>query len=410
MRLNRREFIGTFVLGGTALVLSRSSGFAGERPRRKLVVVLLRGAADGLSLVVPYREKRYARLRPDVALGEPRKGKAGAALDLDGRFGLHPALEPLAKLYRDGLLAPVVAVGSPSLTRSHFDAQDYLETGTPDDKGTADGWLNRVLRQGGEEASGAFRAVALSAAMPRILQGSAPVLAMGPSGKLALRGRKARKMEEAFAAMYAKSSGAVGAAGREGLAAAEELRDTLPPGEEAEAGRGAPAGRAAQRLTALAKIAASEPEFEIGFTDLGGWDTHVGQGAAEGRLARNLEDLGRGLSGMCQELGPSLRETAVVVLTEFGRTVAQNGSGGTDHGHGSAALVLGGPIHGGEVHGRWPGLDEEKLHEGRDLAVTTDFRHVLAELLVRHLGMREPGPVFPGFATGPGQWLGLVRA
>jgi uncharacterized protein (DUF1501 family) len=409
MDLNRREFLGSLAVGGTGLVLLRPDGRASERPRRKLIVVLLRGAADGLSLLVPYRERRYHRLRPDLAIPEPRKGKAGACLDLDGRFGLHPALEPLLEPYRTGTLAAVVAAGSPSRTRSHFEAQEYLETGTPDAKGTADGWLNRLLQRRPGEAAGPLRAVALSGSMPRILQGPAPALAIGSTGRPGLSGRKGRRLEQAFAKMYAQSPGELGEAGREGLDAADELREALQEGEEPGASRGAPAGRAAQRLRALGRIAAAEPDFEIGFTDLGGWDTHVGQGAAEGRLARGLEDLGAGLVGLCEELGPALRETAVLVLTEFGRTVAQNGNGGTDHGHGSAVLALGGPIRGGRVYGRWPGLEPEALHEGRDLAVTTDFRQILAEVLAGHLGVQDPAAVLPGLDLGPNGWLGLIR-
>lgn len=405
MSLSRREFVTSVALGASSLALAGRNALGAQRTGRKLLVVLQRGAADGLSLVPPYRDRDLKRMRPDLMVPAPGSA-SGAALDLDGTFALHPALEPLMRLYRDGSLAVVVAAGSPSATRSHFDAQDFLESGTPDVRSTPDGWLNRYLRVTQEGRPAPLRAMALSGSMPRILQGPAPALAAGGRGKLPT-GTRVRSLESAFASMYSESAGSVGEAGREALAAVDELRDS--DGMGASSG-GAGGNRDARNLVELGRLAHAHDELEVGFVDLGGWDTHVNQGAAEGQLARRIASLGEGLAGLVRELGSSMRETVVVVMTEFGRRVEQNGNGGTDHGHGGVALVLGGPVRGGNVLGKWPGVGREQLHEGRDLAVTTDFRDILIEILRRHLQVPSTDAIFPGYRTGPDRWLGLIRA
>lgn len=383
---------------------------------RRLVVVMLRGAVDGLSVVVPYADPGYSQSRSSIALARP--GADGGVLDLDGRFGLHPALASLMPLWSAGQLGFVHASGSPDATRSHFDAQDYMESATPGLKATPDGWLNRLIGALPESAgrASAARAVSIGPVLPRIFSGCHPVATIASGRSAAKPGVLDRpKVSDAFGALYAGDD-KVSQAFRQSQQAHREVMDSMSGDGLAQemqaASNGAPLPNGfAQDALRLARLMRNDEQVQFAFMALGGWDTHANQGAATGQLANRLAPLGQGLSALATGLGPVLDDTVVVVMSEFGRTVRQNGNGGTDHGHGNVMWLIGGHVAGGKVHGRWPGLDAAALHEGRDLAVTTDFRQVLSQVCERHLGLSDArlADVFPGWGGGAGERLAVMR-
>jgi uncharacterized protein (DUF1501 family) len=359
--------------------------------QKKLVVVFLRGAVDGLSVVAPYAEPDYARFRPTIAL--PAPGQTDGLLDLDGHFGLHPALAPLMPLWSGGKLAFVHASGSPDPTRSHFDAQDYMESGTPGRKNTPDGWMNRLLGELPGKTS-PTRGLAVGPVLPRIYLGPVPVASIA-AGQGATRPTilDQPRVADAFGKLY-DGSDATSRTFRESLAARREVLASLDPSaaekEQMAANNGAPLPNGFPDDAArLARLMRNDPNVQLAFVALGGWDTHAGQGTARGQLANRLTPLGAGLATLADRLGPMFDDTVIVVMSEFGRTARENGNRGTDHGHGNAMWVIGGPVAGGKVHGRWPGIDEASLNENRDLAITTDFRDVVAQLAERHLQLPD---------------------
>jgi uncharacterized protein (DUF1501 family) len=416
--MKRRNFLKTATLSGAALLpLGRSAMAAiGERNAgaRRLVVVFLRGAVDGLSIVVPYADGDYYRARPDIALAPP--GREGGALDLDGRFGLHPALAPLLPYWQAGRLAFVPASGSPDSSRSHFDAQDYMESATPGRKATPDGWLNRLLDVlPSQDMPNPLRAVSIGPVLPRIFAGRQSVANL-PQGKAATRPTllDRPRIADAFDRLYGGED-KLSQAYRESQQAHREAMAALDPANEDQemlaANNGAPPPNGFPDDAArLARLMRREAGVQLAFMALGGWDTHANQGAVTGQLANRLQPLGQGLAALAEGLGPVLDETVIVVMSEFGRTVRQNGNGGTDHGHGNVMWLLGGDVAGGRLHGRWPGLDQSALYEGRDVAVTTDFRQVLATVCERHLGLADArlAEVFPGFRE-EGSIKSLIR-
>jgi len=366
------------------------------RGGRTLVLVFLRGGADGLSLVPPVGDAAYYAARPTLAL--PRPGMEGGALKLDSTFGLHPALSSLMPLWQAGSLAVVHAAGLQGATRSHFDAQDFCETGTPGLKSTQDGWLNRSLQQLPEPGAGAFRAVALQGTLPRSLQGAAPAVAVESLSSFHLAGKGGM---DSFEALYA---GAVDQALR---STGQEAFEALRAAASAELSKSPPQNGAlyaktplARRLEDTARLVRAGVGLEVVATEMGGWDTHVGEGTATGQLANRLRELGDALAAFAQDLGPRMDAVTVVVMTEFGRTVRENGNRGTDHGTASAMLALGGRVRGGRVYGNWKGLDGPGLFENRDLAINIDVRSVLSEALHATLAPPDLTTVFPGFA-GP---------
>jgi uncharacterized protein (DUF1501 family) len=370
-----------------------------------LVCLFQRGAADGISMIVPHGERAYYAARPGIAIPRPRAGSEGAAIDLDGFFGLHPALGSFERLYRDGILAPIHAVGSPSATRSHFDAQDYMESGTPDRKSTVDGWLNRYLAVHGtcEECStdkpSPFRAVAMTAQTPRILEGPSAAVAMNSLGEFTMRG--AGTSADRLEALYRTGEAdLVHGAGRDMFDAVRMLQSADPQRYRAENGADYPRSQFGQRLREIAQLIKADVGLEVAFADVGGWDTHVNQGSSTGQLAVRLTDFSRSVSALVTDLGDRMQDVVILTMSEFGRMVRQNGNGGTDHGHAGAMFVIGGSVRGGRVLGDWPGLEPEQLYEGRDLALTTDFRTVFGEVLTGHLGATSATPVFPGFDGG----------
>ena len=371
----------------------------GAQKGKVLICLFQRGAADALNVVVPFGERAYYQLRPGIAIPAPQAG-ALSAIDLDGFFGLHPSLAPLKPLWDRGLLAPIHAVGSPSSTRSHFDAQDYMESGTPDVKGTTDGWLNRYLATSGtcEQCQvSPFRAVAMTPQMPRVLQGSAPTVAMDSLDQFAVRssGDAATRLE----ALYRTgASDMVHGVGSEMFDAVKMLKSANPQRYQAENGADYPPSQFGQRLRQITQLIKSDVGLEIAFADIGGWDTHVNQGSVQGQLAGRLDDFAKSIAALTTDLGDRMENVVVLTMSEFGRMAKQNGNGGTDHGHAGAMFAIGGAVKGGKVYGRWPGLAPGQLYEGRDLALTTDFRTVFAEVAVTHLGATKLDALFPGFS------------
>src|SRR5713101_6008842 len=377
--------------GGIAMVglstmpafLQRAIAATPSSGKKQLVVLFQRGAADGLNIVVPFGEQNYYRMRPSIAIREPRRGGADCAVDLDGFFGLHPSLAPLEPLFRKNELAIVHAAGSPDPTRSHFDAQDFMESGTPGRKATEDGWLNRALETIQEENVSPFRAVAMGENLPRMLRGSAPAIALPDVRQfkvMAQSSTQGQVAEGGFEAMYAQTVDHV-------------LR-----------------GTGTETFEAIDMLRKADIGTEVLFVDCGGWDNHVNEGGAQGQLSNLLKDLGQGMAAFRQDLGDRMQNIVFVTMSEFGRTAKENGNRGTDHGHANCMFVMGGDVKGGQVYGKWPGLNDHQLNEGRDLALTTDFRSAVGEILAKHTGVADLKPVFPGFDNNPRKFLGLVRA
>jgi uncharacterized protein (DUF1501 family) len=415
--MQRRAFVKSGALALVTMGLSprflRRTAFGMELPGaakgRTLICLFQRGAADALNVVVPHGDASYYALRPRIAISRPstRLGDAQAAIDLDGFFGLHPALQPLKPLWDRGLLAPIHAVGSPSTTRSHFDAQDYMESGTPDVKSTPDGWLNRYLATKGtcEECAtrggvrpSPFQAVAMTDQTPRILEGAAPAVAMSNLDAFTVRagGSSAEQIE----ALYRTgSSDVVHASGSEMFEAVKMLRSANPQRYQPENGANYPRSQFGQRLREIAQLIKANVGMEIAFADVGGWDTHVNQGGATGQLAARLGDFSQSIAALVTDLGDRMENVVILTMSEFGRMARENGTGGTDHGHAGAMFAIGGSIKGGKVHGKWPGLAPEQLYEGRDLALTTDFRSVFSEVATKHLGAAKLETIFPGYSS-----------
>lgn len=401
--LSRRHLLFAAGLAPAALLAPKVALAAPESSRPTLVCVLLRGGLDGLSAVIPHAEPALYTERRQIAVPPPGKGD-GAALKLDDRFALHPSLAPLLPAWNAGELAIVHAVGSPHPTRSHFEAQDHLEWGALERQDA--GWLARAAT-----ARGAPRAelstVSLTRTTPLALRGQAGVLAAPRLDQVGLKGPpKVRdRLESAFARLYQASSGSLGRGGSaHGVARGGTEALKLARRVRALAARdsGERYHSAARGLADVAALIRASVGLEIAWIDAGGWDTHTGQA---GRLKRNLNLLARSMAAFREDLGPHLERTLVLVMTEFGRTVSENGTGGTDHGHGSVMFALGGGVRGRRVLGRWPGLAPEQRYDGRDLAVTTDFRDVLSEVLAKHLGVADPSAVLLGHR--PAQSVGL---
>jgi uncharacterized protein (DUF1501 family) len=382
-------------------------------------VVFQRGAVDGLNMVVPYGEADYYRARPSIAVAKP--GSANGAIDLNGFFGLHPRMSSLKPLWDRGELAIVHASGSHDTTRSHFDAQDYMESATPGIKSTADGWLNRYLQGSGigdrgsgigDQGSGRspLRGVALTKQMPRALQGPAPALAVGNTADFTVADMSARtSFEEIYEA--AQGDKALRSTAGEAFEAMKTLaKKTAGPYQPAH-GAAYPRTPFGQALQEIARLAKSDVGLEIAFAESTNWDHHVNEGAATGQIANRLDDFSRGIAALAQDLGDRMADTVILTMSEFGRAVAENGSRGTDHGHGNAMFVIGGGVKGREVYGQWPGLRVEDRYEGRDLAVTTDFRDVFGEVVTKHLGAsrQTAAKVFPGYALDASRFRAVLR-
>jgi len=423
MAISRRYFLKNTGLSlfGAAFVpsfLRRTAYAAEQRSSRKILVAIFqRGAADGLNIVVPYGEKYYHAMRPTIAIPAPngRSENGPTAIDLDGFFGLHPSLSALKPLFDDRQLAIIHAVGSPDSTRSHFDAQDYMESATPGVKSTTDGWLNRLLQRAPQGDSTPFRAVAFSASTPRTMMGTAPCLctqdlqAFQLAGNDNHPGRGAQLVASAFEEMYASASDPLLCnTARETFEAISTLQRMRVASYQPENGAAYPRGPLGKNLQQIAQLIKSDAGLEIAFAEVGGWDNHVNEGGATGQLANRLKDFGDALAAFHQDMGRRMADITVLTMSEFGRTARENGNRGTDHGHANAMFAFGGAVKGGKVYGDWPGLSEHNLFEGRDLALTTDFRDVFAEVAVRHLALKNSATVFPGYAASPEKFRGFL--
>jgi len=413
MPITRRAFMkdGALAVIGTAAVptfLTRSvlaQATTVQAQGKKLVIIFQRGAADGLNVVVPYREPAYYQYRPTIAIPQNQ------VIDLDGFFGFHPAMAPLKPLWDQRHLAVVHASGSPDPSRSHFDAQDFMESGTPGLKATLDGWLNRALQAEDlawpQKQHTPFRAVALGEQIPRTLDGRIQAVALDNIRNFGVQSSTAAA---GFAAMYDQSTDAVlHGTGQETFEAVKMLRAADPASYVPAAGVEYPNGPFGNSLRQIAQLLKANLGVEAAFADIGGWDTHQNEGAAEGQLAGRLREFSLGLSAFWNDMGTEAENIVVVTMSEFGRTCRQNGTGGTDHGHANVMFVLGGPVRGGRVYGRWPGLEQEQLYDARDLAITTDFRQVLGEAAYRTLGSRNLELVFPGSRLQANHFLGFVQ-
>jgi uncharacterized protein (DUF1501 family) len=405
MNRSRRSFIKSAGLGFIALglpppFLVRAAGAEGNSRGKVLVVVFQRGGMDGLNVVIPFKDRAYYTLRPSIAVAEPAAGEE-RGLDLDGFYAFHPALSPLKSIYDKGHLAVVHAAGSPENTRSHFDAQDYMEIGTPGIKSTPDGWLNRCLN-GKPLGDSPFRGVAVSPQTPRIMAGPASTLTISSIEEFRLRHAG---LAPALQKLYANSGDPLFRRGSESLfdamARLRAVEERISP-----SAAGYPAGKFSVGLKQIARLIKADVGLEVAFSEIEGWDTHVAEGGATGILANRLKEMADGLAAFYQDLGDRMEDVVLVTMSEFGRTARENGNRGTDHGHANVMFVIGPRVRGGKVYGRWPGLAPEVLYEGRDLDLTTDYRSVCSEILARHLGQRDVGKVFPGFrAAAP---IGLI--
>ena len=390
----KNSALAIFGVGAIPSWLSRSvyaGNVSSKRGKKILIAIFQRGAVDGLNMVVPHGEPRYYQLRPSIAIPKP-DGTPASAVDLDGFFGLHPSLASLKPMFDARHLAIVDAVGSPDPTRSHFDAQDYMESGTPGLKATGDGWMNRALLKPVGPAS-PLRAVSLGSGLSRTLRGGNDAIAVNNLNDFQVRDQKSAAT---FESMYDHSHDTVlHGTGKETFSAVKIMQSIQKQSYMPANGAKYPGGKFGQNLQQIARLIKADVGIEVAFAEIGGWDTHVNE---TNQLSNNLREFGESLAALYQDLGDRMEDVTVVTMSEFGRTVRENGDRGTDHGHANVMFAMGGDIRGGKVYGDWPGLaDDEQLYEGRDLNLTTDFRDVLGELVAKHMGNRNLKAVFPGY-------------
>jgi uncharacterized protein (DUF1501 family) len=420
--MNRRFFMksGSIALASFGISLSAPTflqrALAGQvrdqitgARRKTLIAIFQRGAVDGLNMVVPHGEYTYYDLRPSIAIPRPQTGNQESAINLDGFFGLHPSLAPFKPFWDAKRLAIVHASGSPDNTRSHFDAQDYMESATPGVKSTGDGWLNRYLQSKADPARPPFRAVSITQQMPRVLQGRAPAVAMSSLADFTIRaGKSSASVQGGFEAMYGGAVDQLGGTGRETFEAVNYLKKVNPAQYLPENGAQYPRTPFGNSLLQIAQLIKAGVGLEVAFTDVGGWDTHVNEGNSRGQLSNLLQQFGSAIAALVTDLGQRMDDVVILTMSEFGRTVRENGNRGTDHGHANAMFVVGNSVRGGRIYGPWPGLKNDQLHEGRDLALTTDFRDVFAEIARKHLGTGNLQAVFPGYVASESKFRGFM--
>ena len=421
MAMNRRYFIKS---GGIALA---SFGMLTSTPTflrralaetvdkvtggrcKTLIAIFQRGAVDGLNVVVPYGEHSYYDLRPNIAIPKP-DGGAESAINLDGYFGLHPSLASFKPLWDSKRLAIVHASGSPDNTRSHFDAQDYMESATPGVKSTQDGWLNRYLQSKADSQKSLFRAVSMTQNMPRVMQGKAPALAISNLADFSIRaGQSSAAVQGGFEAIYDQTvNDALHGTGKETFEAINYLKQVNPAQYKPENGANYPVTPFGNALRQIAQLIKAGVGLEVAFTDIGGWDTHVNEGNQQGQLSNLLRQFSNSIAALYADLGQRMDDVVLLTMSEFGRTARENGNRGTDHGHANAMFVVGNSVRGGKVYGDWPGLKTDQLYESRDLALTTDFRDVFGEIASKHLGATNLQAVFPGYAANSAKFRGVL--
>ena len=419
--MNRRYFIRS---GGIALAsfgvmtsapsfLSRALAETVDRVtggrRKTLIAIFQRGAVDGLNVVVPHGEHAYYDVRPNIAVAKP-DGGAESAINLDGFFGLHPALVGFKPLWDSKRLAIVHASGSPDNTRSHFDAQDYMESATPGVKSTQDGWLNRYLQTKADPQKSLFRAVSMTQNMPRAMQGKAPTLAISNLADFSIRaGQSSAEIQGGFEAIYDQTvNDALHGTGKETFEAINYLKQVNPAQFKPENGANYPQTPFGNALRQIAQLIKGGVRLEVAFADIGGWDTHVNEGNQLGQLSNLPRQFSSAIAALYTDLGQRMDDVVILTMSEFGRTVKENGNRGTDHGHANAMFIVGNAVRGGRVYGDWPGLKNDQLYEGRDLALTTDFRDVFGEIAYKHLGATNLKAVFPGYTGSSSKFRGFL--
>ncbi len=397
------EFLHQFARGQTA-----AKGFG---KKKVLVTIFQRGAVDGLNMLVPHGESEYYNLRPTIAVAKP--GQSDGAIKLDGTFGLNPAMTAFEPLWKSGQLAAITAVGSPDNTRSHFDAQDYMESGTPGNKGTKDGWLNRVLQAGAGKDESPFRAVAMTQQTPRALYGKAPSVAMTNLSDFSIKaGLYTADMKGGFEGIYQQNvKDSLGEMGKETFEAVNFLKQANPSQYKPENGAVYPTTGLGRSLQQIAQLIKAGVGLEIAFTDTGNdirWDTHTNEGGGRGQLANFLRTFSQSIAAFAIDLGKRMDDVLVLTMSEFGRTARENGGRGTDHGHANTMFVLGNGVRGGKVYGDFKGLNSNKLYEGRDLDLTTDFRDVFAEAAYKHMGSKDLAKIFPNYTATKEKFRGYL--
>ncbi len=384
----------------------------GYGKKKVLVTIFQRGAVDGLNMVVPYGDGEYYNLRRTIAI--PAPGKPNGAIDLDGYFGLNPSMKPFEHLWKDKRLAIINAAGSPDNTRSHFDAQDYMESGTPGYKGTKDGWLNRVLQTTATKEASPFRAVSMTQSLPRSLYGRASSVAMTNLSDFSIKaGLYTRDLKGGFEGLYQQNAkDTLGETGKETFEAVNYLKQANPSQNKPENGAVYPPSALGRSLMQIAQLIKAGVGLEVAFAESGGWDTHTNQSNAQnpsaGQLANLLRDLSSAIAAFATDLGKRMDDVVVITMSEFGRTARENGSRGTDHGHGNSMFVIGNTVKGANVYGDFRGLKNDKLYEGRDLDVTTDFRDVFAEAAHKCMGAKDLAKVFPNYSASKEKFRGYL--
>lgn len=396
------EFLHQFA---NAAALTNSVG-----KKKTLITIFQRGAVDGLNMVVPYGESEYYNLRRNIAIPKPSDNEG--AINLDGFFGLHPVMKPFESLWKNKQLAVVHCAGSPDNTRSHFDAQDYMEAGTPGIKGTRDGWLNRVMQgMDGKEAS-PFRSVSMTQQLPRSLYGRAPSIAMTNLADFSIQaGAYTKSVQGGFEGIYqdvTNKKDTLSETGKETFEAVNFLKKANPAQYKPANGAQYPPSQLGRSMQQFAQLIKAGVGLEVGFTEAGGWDTHVNEGASRGQLANLLRDFSQSIAAFVTDLGQQMDDVIILTMSEFGRTARENGNRGTDHGHANAIFVIGNEVKGGQVYGNWAGLKSSQLYEGRDLAVTTDYRDVFGEVAYKYMGSKDLAKMFPGYSTSPANFKGFI--
>lgn len=382
-----------------------SSGYG---KKKILVTIFQRGAVDGLNMIVPHGDSEYYDLRRNIAI--PKPGQTDGAINLDGHFGLHPSMKSLDTFWKKGNLAVVHASGSPDNTRSHFDAQDYMESGTPGVKGTRDGWLNRAVQGVPTKDPSPFRAVSMTQALPRSLYGKAPSVAMTNLADFTIKaGLYTADLKGGFEGIYQQNvKDSLGETGKETFEAVNFLKQANPSQYKPESGAVYPNTPLGRSLMQIAQLIKAGVGLEVAFAEVGGWDTHINQGGARGQLSNLLRDFSGAIAAFGTDLGKRMDDVVLITMSEFGRTARENGSRGTDHGHGNAMLILGNTVKGGKVYADWKGLRNDQLNEGRDVVVSTDFREIFAEAATKHLGAKDASKMFPGYQVSPSKFKGYL--
>jgi uncharacterized protein (DUF1501 family) len=382
----------------------------GYGKKKTLITIFQRGAVDGLNMVVPHGESEYYNIRRNIAI--PKPGQNEGAINLDGFFGLHPTMSSFESLWKNKQMAIVHCAGSPDNTRSHFDAQDYMEAGTPGVKGTRDGWLTRVMQgMDGKQAS-PFRSVSMTQQLPRSLYGKAPSIAMTNLADFSIQaGSYTKSVQGGFEGIYqdvTSKNDTLKETGKETFEAVNFLKKANPAQYKPENGAVYPPSPLGNSLRQFAQLIKAGVGLEVGFAEMGGWDTHVNQGASRGQLSNLLRDFSQSIAAFVTDLGQKMDDVVILTMSEFGRTARENGNRGTDHGHGNAIFVVGGGVKGGKVYGNWAGLKSDQLNEGRDLAVTTDYRDVFGEVAYKYMGSKDLAKMFPGYSTSPANFKGFI--